>query len=552
MSDLILTALGTSLLTETSYYLGDRAHSSRFCSLALSRTLESPVNLLLALLTTAASEKHRKHLIDEAAALGVTCEILDISEGKTIDEVWSVFDRIIQRLSTAVTPHRVFLDITNSFRHLPLLFFASLSYLEATHKAELGGIFYGAYENRDQIANRTPIFDLSPLTALVKGSFAVKTFMETGGVETLGEFLQEMPGFDERAGRHFDKKLKEYHPMQASGLSLEAGNHAQALLEMFPSLITENNQFVAGRELAEKLRGSLEKVALRKGSGAWKKGLILDHAELERQLNFIEDKLVQHDTAQALMLLREWVINRIWLSMKPEGEWLASRDRQTMIENRLYRASLVIDKNIFPAGLLYKLLGDRRNEFAHAGFRKDNVKVGDRLNLAREKFDICREHLHDDAWWIIPELPKTSGKLLVSGLGSSAGLLYTALRLTAPDRAVILTSSQAQERIPEICDRAGVVTPDKFETRLLKEVFTGFDETAALVKNIEPHLLGASEIVINLTGGTTCMQWVMQAVYERARELGLPVRRVAFVDRRPTVEQQQNPFVLGELIEIDQ
>ncbi|HNW35403.1 MAG TPA: TM1812 family CRISPR-associated protein [Candidatus Ozemobacteraceae bacterium] len=551
MSSLILTALGARSPSKTTYCLGERTYTTQYCCLALAQTIEPPVGKILALLTTAAAETNRKPLVDEAAALGITCEILDISEGKTIDEVWSVFDKIIQRLSPAVTPHRVVLDITNSFRHLPLLFFASLSYLETTRKAELGGIFYGAYEHRDLATNRTPIFDLSPLTALVKGSFAVKSFMETGGVETLGEFLQEMPGFDETTSRRFSRELKVYHPMQASGLTLEAGKQARTLLDLFPHLITDDTRFIAGRELAEKLRGSLEQIAMQKAGRTWKNTLVLDLPELRRQLNFIHDKLDQADTSQALMLLREWVINRAWLSQNPDGNWLVSNDRRNLVETPLYRSALTFDQKQLTAGNIYRQLCNYRNEFAHAGFRKDPVKVEGRLNDAREIYAQCLEHLHDDAWWKIPELPKPAGRLLISGLGSSAGLLYSAFLHTRPDRTVVLTSEQVRDRIPDICSRAGNVAPDTVETLILQEVFTGFDETGGLVKRMEPHLLAASEILINLTGGTTCMQWVMQAVYERACSLGLTVRRVAFVDRRPTAEQQQNPFEQGELIEID-
>ncbi len=545
MSSLILTALGARSPDITTYCLGERTYTTQYCCLALARTIEPPVGKILVLLTAAAAETNRKPLLDEAAALGITCEILDISEGKTIDEVWSVFDKIIQRLSRAVNRQRVILDITNSFRHLPLLFFTSLSYLEATHKAELAGIFYGAFDNR--MENRTPIFDLSPLTALVKGSFAVKSFMETGGVETLGEFLREMPGFDERVSRYFDKKLKEYHPMQASGLSIEAGLLAQDLLRMFPNLFAGNARFTAGRELAETLRDSLERVAFRGEQKSDKKALVLDIAELERQLNFIDEKLNHKNVAHALLLLREWRINRIWLAQNPDGSWLTPKDRFKQIEGRLHGFS----RDEYPAGGLFEDLIDTRNRFAHGGFRQQFVKIDKCLKQARTLFDLCREHLYDDAWWRFPELPERSGKLLVSGLGSSVGLLYTALQHTAPDRALVLTSAQVQGRIPEICSRAGNIAPEKLETFLLNEVFTGFDEADGLVKRMEPHLLAASEILINLTGGTTCMQWVMQAVYERACRLGLTVRRVAFVDRRPTADQQQNPFVQGELIEID-
>jgi len=43
----------------------------------------------------------------------------------------------------------------------------------------------------------------------------------------------------------------------------------------------------------------------------------------------------------------------------------------------------------------------------------------------------------------------------------------------------------------------------------------------------------------------------VQSIYERSCADHIPVKRVAFVDRRPTVEQQEHPWHLGEIIEIE-
>jgi len=58
-------------------------------------------------------------------------------------------------------------------------------------------------------------------------------------------------------------------------------------------------------------------------------------------------------------------------------------------------------------------------------------------------------------------------------------------------------------------------------------------------------------MVLNITGGTTAMQYIVQQIAALAAELGRPVRRAALVDRRLPQEQRDEPFVPGELIWLD-
>jgi hypothetical protein len=63
-------------------------------------------------------------------------------------------------------------------------------------------------------------------------------------------------------------------------------------------------------------------------------------------------------------------------------------------------------------------------------------------------------------------------------------------------------------------------------------------------------LAQASEVVVNLAGGTTVMQYVVERIGAEAERLGVPVQRVAVVDRRSLDEQRANPYVVGELVRL--
>ena len=85
----------------------------------------------------------------------------------------------------------------------------------------------------------------------------------------------------------------------------------------------------------------------------------------------------------------------------------------------------------------------------------------------------------------------------------------------------------------------------------IKDAFCGFNEANELYKQITEYIDNPEEIKINLTGGTTAMQWAMQTAYEKLLKNSINVKRIAFVDRRPSVEQQANPYVLGELLDVE-
>ncbi len=143
------------------------------------------------------------------------------------------------------------------------------------------------------------------------------------------------------------------------------------------------------------------------------------------------------------------------------------------------------------------------------------------------------------------------GKVLVSGMGSSFGLLYSAIHHVQPDIALVITSDKFRNAVNEACAKAGFSDMSRIHVFTMSDVFAGFNETPALLQQMWPQIKEAEKIIINLTGGTTAMQWVMQSVYEEAVKQKLPAERVAFVDRRSTIEQQQNPWQLGELLEIE-
>ncbi|NCB47688.1 hypothetical protein EOM81_11810, partial [bacterium] len=190
--------------------------------------------------------------------------------------------------------------------------------------------------------------------------------------------------------------------------------------------------------------------------------------------------------------------------------------------------------------------------------RNKNVKIKTGKEKAEEAYEHCRTNISNDEYWRLSESSdcREADVVLITPMGASVGLLYSALSLIKPDKAVVLTSEKFQDKVAEAAEKAGFSDMSKIHVEIIKDVFCGFDEANALAKKLCSHTDNAGKIEVNLTGGTTAMQWAIQAAYEAIQQkLGNPgkekLARVAFVDRRRSAEQQSDPYVVGEMVKID-
>ena len=58
------------------------------------------------------------------------------------------------------------------------------------------------------------------------------------------------------------------------------------------------------------------------------------------------------------------------------------------------------------------------------------------------------------------------------------------------------------------------------------------------------------EIILNLAGGTSFLQYVASNMADRLEKRNYSVKKVFAVDRRDFKEQKENPYVVGEVVEL--
>jgi CRISPR-associated DxTHG motif protein len=531
-----------------------RWHESRYAPVATA-ALAGGIGEALLLLTEEARQTHWEACRAEFEAIGVPARFEPIPMGRNEQEVWQIFERIVGSVGQG---DEVVLDVTHAFRHLPFIVFGSLTYLTALRGARVRGVYYGAYEARADGA--APILDLGALLHLSNWYHGMRTFRDTGHTRHLAALLrEEAKAIFLRQGpapalQRLRAALDDLGWVIPTGLPLETGAAARRALRAIDDLRGREGPSAISRTVLDPLEEALTGLALRDDVSD-KGQMSLDDAELRRQLRVVGWYCERSQEDRALLLLREWIINRCLFALRGSAPgWLeypeARRPMERAINGVAARQLLAgpdAPERTNTLASLWQSIAKRRNAIAHCGFRRDWVDAGqDRLKHAIER---CNQlHPDESAWATVP--PGASGRVLLTPLGHSPGVLYTALMRLHPDRALVITSPEAAGRLLQACARAGW-DASRAESFLVEDAHLCFDQARPFRDRARPTLLGAREVLANVTGGTTAMQYLVERVASEATLLGVPTRRYALLDRRPPEEQRSEPYVLGDCVSLE-
>lgn len=114
--------------------------------------------------------------------MGVSYKTVGIDDGKDEKQMWRLFGVIFNQLEE---DDQLYLDITNSFRYLPMLLVVLVNYAKFLKNVKVKAIYYGNYEARDTETNIAPIMDLLPLSSLQDWTSAASDYLQYGQVDKL-------------------------------------------------------------------------------------------------------------------------------------------------------------------------------------------------------------------------------------------------------------------------------------------------------------------------------------------------------------------------------
>ncbi|MEW6399733.1 MAG: TIGR02221 family CRISPR-associated protein [Bacillota bacterium] len=538
----LVATIGAGKYEVTTYILQENSYETRYCPLAIAGLLRPSVVLLV--MTEQAQAKHGEGLAQGLEELGVPFREVLIPNGATREEMWEIFRILVEQVEPG---DEVAFDITHGFRHLPLLSFLAGFFLCFAKQATLTGIYYGAFDaSRDGM---TPVFDLSSFEELVHWTSATLAFDRFGSAEAAGDLLARAQDMVRRQGRGEPVQLKRAgRLLQSLSRAIMAGRTPEVLDEAarLSALVARPGDRARTHEevstwappfvtLLDRTLEGFADLARCPGEAYWRACLRLakwyrqhGHVHLAGQL--LREVMVtavvevnRGDAATRDPAVRQWAEN--WLNL------------EAMRRTRL--------------GRTWAELRECRNDLAHMGFRPHPKPVTTMVDMLDRQLQAITD-LHDSALTIMrPGTGPAGGSLLLAPLGLSPGLLYTAVLRLKPDCTVVVTSQQGADLARQAVARAEAGEPLTVLT--VKDPHTGFAEAEGVIERLVEQVMQQppEEVWVNLAGGTTALQYIVTRAGERMQGMVPLLRTVAMVDRRPPEEQHANPYILGDLVELE-
>lgn len=571
---ILLTALGKGQ-RNTIYELHGSTAEEPLAPLALLRLLQENAkpNRVLALCTEGARQATWETFANGVRqTLNMDAERLDIPDGRTADDIRQIVESAAEKFPEGV---ELTLDVTQGFRHFPFVAYALALYLTSLRGIRLRGAYYGMLEGFDPESKEPrPIVDLRPLLELPEWFHAVRVFRETGSTGPLACLMRGLQGESVGDTDTIIASLEKLAFTYEAGLPIElayvAAQVASSFVEGLPS--TATSQIPLASQVSQLLTDSChvfqtgavaQDMAPRRQEAEWKSHIPLDDDELRRQANLIDLYFSRNQLPLALGMMREWVVSLLLARTGRGADWLDGswNGNRSVAERRLGAlAALQRDKSGRDASgialtdqqkkwaIFWNQLADLRNELHHHGMKKKPVRYNPPELQKVKQFWHSLKELHLS----VPEFGGGHGRLLITALGTTPGVLYSALCNTGTvSRCLIVCSEQSKPSITEAATRAGFQGESK--ALIISDPHGGdTEEEQRFRAEASRWLLEADEILVNLTGGTTLMGMAVQHLMDRGRDLDRPCIQFVLIDRRPPEQQRSDPYIRSEVRWLDQ
>ncbi|MEJ5347601.1 MAG: TIGR02221 family CRISPR-associated protein [Desulfosoma sp.] len=321
-------------------------------------------------------------------------QMLPIPDGKNETEIMDIFMILMEALKPQ---DQVYLDVTHSFRSLPLLQTVILNYAKVLKDIRVERIVYGAFETMGtlkEVEQRpveqriAPVFDLTPYDALLDWARAVDIFQKAGRPQEIKRLIGRNLGAVFNKRQEQDQK-KLACSMSTLGNQLEnlclnlsaaRGPHvlkAQSFDEQLDAV--ENQRLIPPlTPLLEILRRKVQRFKVQNETT---KGF-------EAAAWCLEHELIP----QAYVLLRETILSALcrWAGQDPMNEkmrenfWSAllhvvatgkpEKDWEGLLAQKRDEALHVLrtgGEALKTLAKKFEALRDRRNDLMHAGWKTD-------------------------------------------------------------------------------------------------------------------------------------------------------------------------------------
>ena len=132
---------------ETEYYFTDKpqkAYKTPYIQEALAELLKEPDLQITVFVTEEARNANwepevKIGLKAKLEKFNINCRAVDIPDGKTNNDIWDIFTKVYDEIEPQ---DEIYVDVTHSFRSIPIIFMSVLNYAKVTKRCDIKRIFY--------------------------------------------------------------------------------------------------------------------------------------------------------------------------------------------------------------------------------------------------------------------------------------------------------------------------------------------------------------------------------------------------------------------------
>lgn len=387
----LLTFLGVGRYDETEYVWNGQSVIARYAPVASCRFAQASKVVIFA--TAEAQQAHGNDLKTFLPLPDKAVCFIPVPTGRNETELWQIFSQVAGSVTRG---DELAFDVTHGLRSFPLIGLLAAAFLRVGFGVELKAVYYGAFDVRDQSVtpSRTPMFDLTPMLALLEWAAASDRFNRTGDSRYFASLLRNEQTKLALQAQNQPQQLAQIG--QIGKLSHALTNLSQALALVRPHqvmqqvdslpaqaqaalpILTQTGSALPFQMLLDSTLEAYAPLALANPSAHIRQ-------DLETQRVLIRWYAAREHWVQAVSLAREWLVS--WVMFQ------AGLDSVTILGDR-YRTEGVVNgeaeefikakkrgetfRPVFLKSVpeietmlgLWKALTDTRNDINHAGMRE--------------------------------------------------------------------------------------------------------------------------------------------------------------------------------------
>lgn len=390
----IISTLGATLYKETIYAspLEDEANGFKTKYFVRSLQQSFPNHKVLLFLTKDAHQTHKEHLLND------NFTVIPIADGATEQEIWEIFQTVTSGKKSGElfipTGSEVIFDVTNGYRHLPMIILSIAVFLQKVRGISVPHIYYGAYDAT--LHGKTPVFDLAPFMQMMDWSWAAEQMNRTGDPKELanslkgvnaGKLTDTSQGIFRKLGNIFEgisTAENMIRPKELSEKVKRLGNQvteAENIAKKYPAFLPLNEILHKAHDRLEMFLDYSDDWESAKGLGT-----LADLASF-----YLEKEKYVH----AIILTSELLVTLFCIKHK-KGDPRRRDTRREMVsqinQNKNKPEELI--KLIAPVSKKeWNQLSGARNAVVHASYANQNSSTK-LIEIAKENIPILIRHIH--------------------------------------------------------------------------------------------------------------------------------------------------------------